>query len=581
MDPASAELTKYAANAMLATPHLVHERDREPVRPGGRRRAAGAPAAWARTARIGPSFLFPGVGYGGSCFPKDVKALVRDGRRTRASTLQVVEAVDRANEAQKTLLRAAHRGAPGRRSRARWSRSGASPSSRAPTTCARRRRWPSSRRCCEGGAAVRAYDPKAMRGGAARCWATASRSARAATRRWRARTPWSGHGVERVPRARLRAHQVAHAPARRSSTAATSTTRRRCASWASTTRGSAAGEGRWSPGGAGYIGSHAVRELRDAGPRGDRARRPLAGPPRGGARRTCRSSRATSATRPRSARALDGRRGRHPLRRPAQRRRVGRAIPAAYYRIERGEGPGAAGRHGAARRARGSSSAPPAPPTACPCACPIDEDAPAGPDQPLRRHQARLRARPARPRRAPAALRAVALRYFNAAGLPSRRHAWARTTTPRSTSSRSRSTPRSGRRPALTDPTATTTTRPTAPASATTSTCRTWRARTCWPWRRSDAARAVRRPSTWAPGPGTRCSEVVEAVERVAGRAGARDAWARGARATRRAGGRGRQGPRAAGLPADMRASRRSWRPPSAGAAPGGYDGLTTTDRRA
>ena len=42
MDPASAELTKYAANAMLATPHLVHERDREPVRPRRRRRGRGA-----------------------------------------------------------------------------------------------------------------------------------------------------------------------------------------------------------------------------------------------------------------------------------------------------------------------------------------------------------------------------------------------------------------------------------------------------------------------------------------------------------------------------------------------------------
>jgi UDPglucose 6-dehydrogenase len=102
MDPASAELTKYAANAMLATrisfmneiANLCGEvgADVRQVRLG-----IGADA------RIGSSFLFPGVGYGGSCFPKDVKALIRTARDNGVE-MPVVGAVDRTNEAQKTIL---------------------------------------------------------------------------------------------------------------------------------------------------------------------------------------------------------------------------------------------------------------------------------------------------------------------------------------------------------------------------------------------------------------------------------------------------------------------------------------------
>ncbi len=54
-------------------------------------------------ARIGASFLFPGVGYGGSCFPKDVKALIRMGQDAGVD-FNVVEAVDETNDAQKSIL---------------------------------------------------------------------------------------------------------------------------------------------------------------------------------------------------------------------------------------------------------------------------------------------------------------------------------------------------------------------------------------------------------------------------------------------------------------------------------------------
>jgi len=102
MDPASAELTKYAANAMLATRisfmnEIANLCDRLGADVRQVRMGVGTDS------RIGTSFLFPGVGYGGSCFPKDVKALARMGRDAGAD-LNVVEAVERTNEAQKTIL---------------------------------------------------------------------------------------------------------------------------------------------------------------------------------------------------------------------------------------------------------------------------------------------------------------------------------------------------------------------------------------------------------------------------------------------------------------------------------------------
>jgi UDPglucose 6-dehydrogenase len=102
MDHASAELTKYAANAMLATRisfmnEIANLCDKVGADVNQVRRGMGTDN------RIGSSFLFPGVGYGGSCFPKDVKALVRTAHDAGAR-MHVVDAVDRANEAQKAIL---------------------------------------------------------------------------------------------------------------------------------------------------------------------------------------------------------------------------------------------------------------------------------------------------------------------------------------------------------------------------------------------------------------------------------------------------------------------------------------------
>ena len=102
MDIRSAELTKYAANAMLATKisfmnELANLAERfgadiEKVRVG-----IGSDP------RIGYSFIYPGCGYGGSCFPKDVKALSRSAEELNYDAA-ILEAVENVNARQKELL---------------------------------------------------------------------------------------------------------------------------------------------------------------------------------------------------------------------------------------------------------------------------------------------------------------------------------------------------------------------------------------------------------------------------------------------------------------------------------------------
>jgi UDPglucose 6-dehydrogenase len=102
MDIPSAELTKYAANAMLATRisfmnDIANLCERVGANVDLVRKGIGSDD------RIGPAFLFPGPGYGGSCFPKDVKALVKTAR-DQASCLRILEAVESVNDDQKRRL---------------------------------------------------------------------------------------------------------------------------------------------------------------------------------------------------------------------------------------------------------------------------------------------------------------------------------------------------------------------------------------------------------------------------------------------------------------------------------------------
>lgn len=102
MDIASAELTKYAANAMLATRiSFMNEIARVCE-------LVGADVTMVRKGigsdpRIGSKFLYAGAGYGGSCFPKDVKALIRTSREYNYE-FQVLKSVDEVNEEQKVIL---------------------------------------------------------------------------------------------------------------------------------------------------------------------------------------------------------------------------------------------------------------------------------------------------------------------------------------------------------------------------------------------------------------------------------------------------------------------------------------------
>uniref|UniRef100_UPI0040284E51 UDP-glucose dehydrogenase family protein n=1 Tax=Bacteroides cellulosilyticus TaxID=246787 RepID=UPI0040284E51 len=102
MDIPSAEMTKYAANSMLAT-RISFMNDIANLC-----ELVGADADMVRRgigsdARIGTKFLYPGCGYGGSCFPKDVKALIHTGKE-HGYDMRVIEAVEEVNERQKSIV---------------------------------------------------------------------------------------------------------------------------------------------------------------------------------------------------------------------------------------------------------------------------------------------------------------------------------------------------------------------------------------------------------------------------------------------------------------------------------------------
>jgi len=102
MNVRSAEVTKYAANALLATRITFMNEVANLCE------SVGADVSQVRQgvgsdSRLGPSFLFPGVGYGGSCFPKDVRALIRTGAESDLD-MKIIKSVDIANNLQKKRL---------------------------------------------------------------------------------------------------------------------------------------------------------------------------------------------------------------------------------------------------------------------------------------------------------------------------------------------------------------------------------------------------------------------------------------------------------------------------------------------
>ncbi|WP_194778217.1 UDP-glucose dehydrogenase family protein [Pararhodonellum marinum] len=102
MDIPSAEMTKYAANAMLATKisfmnDIANLCEKVGANANMVRKGIGTDP------RIGNKFIYPGIGYGGSCFPKDVKAIIRTARQY-GYELKVLQAVEDVNDAQKHVL---------------------------------------------------------------------------------------------------------------------------------------------------------------------------------------------------------------------------------------------------------------------------------------------------------------------------------------------------------------------------------------------------------------------------------------------------------------------------------------------
>jgi UDPglucose 6-dehydrogenase len=160
MDCASAELTKYAANAMLATRVSFMNEVANVCELVGAdvdhvRRAIGADR------RIGTSFLFPGIGYGGSCFPKDVKAMVTFASQKHYD-FRILKAVETVNTTQKMRLFAkmrAHFGSLKGKRVAIWGlafKPKTDDMREAPAI-------PLIEALLSAGAAVQAYDPEAIR----------------------------------------------------------------------------------------------------------------------------------------------------------------------------------------------------------------------------------------------------------------------------------------------------------------------------------------------------------------------------------------------------------------------------------
>ena len=145
-DVNSAEMIKLAANAFLTTRDQLHQRDRERLRAGRRRRRRASREGVGLDQRLGPHFLRAGVGYGGSCFPKDSLALKQLAGEL-GLPLPAAVGRDRGQRAPEAARGREAAEAPRQACAARRSRCSGSRSSPAPTTCARRRASCSRRGC--------------------------------------------------------------------------------------------------------------------------------------------------------------------------------------------------------------------------------------------------------------------------------------------------------------------------------------------------------------------------------------------------------------------------------------------------
>ena len=224
MDCASAELSKYAANAILATRISFMNEVANVCE------AVGANVDQVRKAigsdrRIGPSFLFPGIGFGGSCFPKDIKALIKFAG-DKGYDFQTLKAVDRVNEAQKVRFISkleSHFGSLKGKTIAVWGlafKPRTDDMREAPAI-------PLINRLLQAKAKVRAFDPQAARVAAGLFGKKITLTDNELCRPQGRRCARHRDRVERVPRARLHPHEEAAAHARSSSMGAISTRRSR------------------------------------------------------------------------------------------------------------------------------------------------------------------------------------------------------------------------------------------------------------------------------------------------------------------------------------------------------------------
>ena len=263
MDCASAELCKYAANAMLAT-RISFMNEVANVCEAVGANVDEVRRAVASDRRIGSSFLFPGIGYGGSCFPKDVKAMLQFAS-AKAYDFKILRAVEAVNERQKQRLLeklTAHFGSLRGRRIAVWGlafKPRTDDMREAPAV-------PLIKGLLAAGADVHAYDPEAMQVARGIFGSKVDVRREQLCGAHRRRRAGDRHRMERVPRARLRPHEEADARRRHFRRPQRLQPRSDAGSGVHLLLDGPAMSAVLVTGGAGYIGSHAVKALVEGRP---------------------------------------------------------------------------------------------------------------------------------------------------------------------------------------------------------------------------------------------------------------------------------------------------------------------------